>query len=132
MSQWNLQMALYTRLAGASTVTDLLAGGIHDHVAASTVFPYAVIAGMKTIALDTQAHAGMETVVSIHSYSTETGMKQIREVMAAIKSVLHDAEFTIPGHALILCQETSSESTLDTDGETRHGIQHFRIITEAL
>ena len=132
MSQWNLQTALYTRLSGDGPLSEILTGGVHDHVAATTQFPYAVIGRMRTASLDTQAHAGMETIVTIHSYSTETGMKEIRNVMAKIRQSLHDAEFTIPGHALILCQETSSDSYLDADGETRHGVQVLRIITEAI
>lgn len=131
---WNVQAGLYTCLVATHNLTDLLAdgtGGIRDHVPASSSFPYIVIGDMSARPMSTQTYGGQEILATVHSYSRAEGMKELKSVMHAVQEALHDADFSVTGATLVLCQETSSETYLESDGETRHGIQRFRIITES-
>lgn len=133
-NSWNVQAGLYTCLVATHSLTDLLAdgtGGVRDHVPPGTAFPYIVIGDMSTRPMDTQAYEGQEILATIHSYSRAEGMKELKSVMSAVQEALHDADFSVTGATLVFCQETSSETYLEGDGETRHGIQRFRIITES-
>lgn len=130
---WNVQAGIYTCLAATSNLTDLLADGtqsVCDHVPAGAVFPYIVIGDMSSRPLDTQRYQGRETTATIHSYSRAAGMKELKSIMIAVQEALHDVDFSVNDETLVLCQEISSDNFLDSDGETRHGVQRFRIITE--
>jgi hypothetical protein len=132
-SVWDVQSGVYARLTGNSGLTALLAAGadgVLDHVPPGKVFPYAVIGESSARPMDSQRISGCEVTLAIHSYSRSSGMQQLRQIMAAIYDALHDASFTVPSQTLILCQCLGAEAALDGDGLTRHGIQHFKIITE--
>lgn len=132
-SAWDVQTALYSRLAGAAGLTALLAAGaagVCDHVPEGLAFPYVVLSGLRTEASDTQQSHGYDITLTIASYSRAEGMKELRSVMAAIYDALHDASFTVPNQTLILCRQISAETQLESDGITRAGLQRFRIITE--
>ncbi len=132
-SLFKTQAALYSKLTGATAVTELLAGGaesVMDEVPADSSFPYIVIGEISAKTLDTQGHRGRDVTATIHSYSRGRGMKEIKDIMSAIFESLHDGTLAVAGQTIILCQETSADAFIDGDGETRHGIQKFRIITE--
>ena len=132
-SSWDVQTGVYTLLTGTTGVTDLLADGansILDHVPPGTMPPYIVASEIRVRPLDTQGASGNEMVLTLHTYSRNSGMQEVRGIMAAVHDALHNASFSIPGQTLVLCQCIDSEARLEGDGLTRHGIQHFQIITE--
>ena len=131
---WNVQAGLYTCLAATDTLTDLLADGtqsVRDHVPPGAAFPYIVIGDNSARPMDTQRHSGLEIMATIHSYSRNEGMKELKGIMTAVQEALHDASFLVDSQILVLCQEMSSETFVDGGGEIRRGVQRFRIITEA-
>ena len=132
-SAWDVQTAIYARLAGAAALTLQLAAGaagVCDHVPQGMAFPYVVLSGLQAQPGDTQQTHGYDITLSVASFSRGEGMKELRGVMAAIYDALHDANFTVPNQTLILCRQVSSETQLEQDGITRAGLQRFRIITE--
>ena len=132
-SLFKTQAALYVKLTEAAGVTDLLAAGaesVMDEVPADAVFPYIVIGEVSAKTLDTQGHQGRDVTATIHSYSRGRGMKEIKNIMSAIFETLHDGALSVAGQTIVLCQEISADAFIDNDGETRRGIQKFRIITE--
>ena len=132
-SAWAVQAAVYSRLCADTGVTGLLAAGdasIFDHVPEASAFPYIALGDMAAKPFETQVGTGNDIIFDIHCYSTGLGMKQAREIMAAVSSCLHEVAFTVTGHTLVLCRLASQETRLEADGETRHGLQRFRIITE--
>lgn len=132
-SSWDVQAAVYSQLTTASALTAQLANGansILDHVPAGTAFPYVVIGDMATGPMDTQRYGGYDIDLSIHIYSRASGMKEVKSIMAAIFDALHDQTFSVPNQILILCQQTSAQAALESDGITRRGLQNFNIITE--
>lgn len=132
-SAWAVQAAVYSRLCADSGVTGLLAAGsnsVFDHVPQGSAFPYIALGDMGCKPLETQTGAGNDIIFDIHCYSRGLGMKQTREILAAVAACLHEAAFTVTDHMLVLCRLVSQETRLMEDGETRHGLQRFRIITE--
>jgi hypothetical protein len=132
-SLFKTQAAVYARLTAAAGLTAQLAQGadsIMDDVPDNSAFPYIVIGDMTARAMDTQGTTGREVTAAIHSYSRGRGMKDIKSIMSAVFDVLHNGNLSVSGQTIILCQEISAEAYLEGDGETRHGIQRFRIITE--
>lgn len=130
-SLWPVQAAIYGVLAAAPALTALLAEGgssVFDHVPQGSAFPYIVLGESAAQPLETQTGGGYDTTLDIHTYSRALGMKEAKAVMAAISDCLHGQDFAIAGQRLVFCRLTSQ--TLRQEGETRHGVQRFRIITE--
>ena len=134
-SCWAVQAAVYARLSGDSGVTALLgagASGVFDHVPQASVFPYIALGGMEARPEETQDGRGYDITLDIHCYSRSLGMKQSRAIIAAVSAALHEADFAVTGQSLVLCRLERQETRLEQDGETRHGLMRFRIITEPL
>lgn len=131
-SLWDVQGGVYACLSGDTALAALLpaGGGIFDHVPPQTAFPYVVIGDSAARPLDAQGAAGHDISLALHVYSRGAGMKELRQIMAAIYDALHDADFDVPNQTLALCLCQSAETTLEGDGVTRHGILRFQIITE--
>ena len=132
-STWDVQTGVFSCLTGDVPLTALLSSGadsILDHVPAGTSFPYVVIGEARAKPMNTQAVSGNDITLTIHAYSRGSGMQQVRKIMAAIYDALHHASFSVQNQVLVLCQCLESETRLEEDGITRHGIQHFQIITE--
>lgn len=133
-SQLAVQTALVAALQADSSVAGLLAQGaasVLDHVPQSTPYPYLVVGESKATPFDSKTEEGMEQVVTLHSWSTYNGMSEIKSIMAAVVAALDRASLAVSGHALVDISFVSSEAMLDEDGVTRHGIQRFRVLTEA-
>lgn len=132
-SSWDVQTGIFTHLTGNASLTDLLAdgaGSILDHVPPGTAFPYVVLGETQAVPMDTQGSSGNDISVSLHTYSRGGGMQEVKNIMTVIYDALHNAFFDVPNQTLILCQCRMSETKFEDDGQTRHGIQHFHIITE--
>lgn len=132
-SAWAVQAALYTRLCAASAVTALLAAGagsVFDHVPPGSAFPYIALGDMAAQPLETQTGGGHDITLDIHVFSRAPGMKETRAIMAALSALLHEQDFAVTGQNLILCRMAAQDTRLEADGETRHGTQRYRIITE--
>jgi len=132
-SLWPAQVAVHTLLSGYAPLVALLPEGataIYDHVPQGRVFPYIVIGDIAARPFETQTSEGHDITLTLHSYSRYRGMKEAEALMTALHDALHRIDFTIEGQTLIYCAETGAECQLDADGETRHGIQRFRLITE--
>ncbi len=130
-SLWPVQAAIYGVLTGEPAVTAQLpegAEGVFDHVPQGSAFPYIVLGDSGAQPLETQAGGGCDSTIDIHTYSRALGMKEAKAVMAAIAACLHAQDFAVTGQRLVFCRLMSQ--TLRQDGETRHGTQRFRIITE--
>lgn len=132
-SEWDVQAAVYGYLTSHSALTTLLptgANSIFDHVPDRVAFPYIASGDMTARSIATQGSSGRDIMLDIHAYSRAAGYKELKAIMAAIYNRLHQANFTITGHSLIMCEENQSDMTLENDGLTRHGVMRFRIITE--
>jgi len=132
MMNWVLQQAIFNRL-NVTAITNLVAG-IYDHVpqpidsADDTAFPYIVIGAVRVSEDDTDDVLGFDARAEVHVWSRQRGRKQTKEIQDAIYARLHRADLTITGYHSISCDHEFSESVVDADGLTRHGVQQFRIL----
>lgn len=95
-------------------------------------YPFIVVGDDQSVAWDTDTELGADVTATIHTWSRYSGKKEIKELQGLIYSALHRAEakFTITGYTVVLCDWLTSESFLDVDGKTRHGVQTFRLLIE--
>ena len=130
-SQWPLQKAIYTALRADSSLRTLISNPVRvfDHVPQKTAFPYILIGEAATEDWDTVTTDGMDITITIHTWSRYRGMKETKQIMEAILNVLDKSSLTVTGHNLILFLFEFSDTFMDADGFTRHGVQRFRALT---
>lgn len=119
-AELDIQKAVFAKL-GTLTVP------VYDAVPDNAKPPYVVIGDDTLAPFDTDGASGFEATISIHTWSTYRGRKEIKEMQGAIYDLLHRAQLTFSGYTFLGCDSELSESFIDADGVTRHGIQRFRI-----
>jgi hypothetical protein len=141
-----IQRAIYNALRNDASVAGLLAvdpnagsptmPAVFDHVPqsatpeAATSFPYVALGATTEGEFDTDDQVGRETTFTIHTWSRKRGLNELKQVMDAIKSMLHNGTLTVSGETFVFCYQDFAETMLDPDGMTRHGVQRFRIVTQ--
>ena len=124
------QQIVYDELNGA------LSCNVYDDVpflpegASDENFPYVVIGNDTHLPFDNDDHAGTETTLTLHFWSREQGMKEVKALMGEAYTILHRASLTKTGYNVIDCLFEFSESFVDVDGRTRHGVQRYRLTVQ--
>ena len=125
MKQWEIQKAIFSRLSSE------LSYSVFDHVPQDEQdFPYVVIGDDTGLQWDTGDSRGSESTLTIHVWSRQLGRRECKEIMDEIYQALHEYELDIDDMHTVICHWEFSESFLDPDGITRHGVTRFRIIAE--
>lgn len=139
-SSWPLQQSVDTALRADGTLIAFLADGadgIYDGVPQDSVFPYVVIGDTTVRPNDTMTEEGAEATITIHTWDSPDadadaiGYSILKQIMSAIVDALDDAALSVAGHTLVLLRFEFSDTFLDPDGLTRHGVQRFRALTQA-
>ena len=121
-----IQKAVYDILVANSPSYD-----VYDDVPQNADYPYYVIGESTSEEFDTKSFNGFETSVIVHSWSRYNGRKEVKEMMGTAYALLHNQSITVTGYNRVNCLFEFSETFLEDDGETRHGIQRFNLtITE--
>jgi len=131
-SQWPVQQAVYGALIGDAAVQGLLGNParVFDHVPQGSPFPYLVIGAVRATPFDTKTEAGLDQSLTIHTWSRYRGLKETKDVMAAVLTVLDGQSLAVAGHTLVLLRFEFATTVVDDDGLTRHGVQRFRALTQ--
>lgn len=136
-ADWAIQSAIYTRLSGFTALTALLArsgAAIYDYVPqeladTTSEFPYLVIGDIEAGEFDADDRLGHDTTVTIHVFSRYLGKKECADIMAQVYEALHRYALPVTGFSLVDCHwDGLSDIMMDPDGQTRHGVQRFRVI----
>ena len=127
-SSWELQQAVYGALTGDTTLMAMITG-VHDHVPQETAFPYVTIGEASAVDWRTVGHDGMELTLVLHAWSRERGRREVKLILAEVHRILNDAKLTVPGHVLVWLHFGFSQTMLDNDGATTHGIARYNAIT---
>ena len=121
MSAYQLQKAVFSALSTLSVP-------VYDDVPSTASLPYVVI-GDDTMADDnTNDFVGYQATVTIHAWSEYKGRAQVKQIQDEINSLLDRKKLSIVGYNSVTCYQEYSESTLDPDGITRHGVQRYRVV----
>ena len=129
-SSWELQEAIYTALTGDAPLMAMITG-VHDHVPQETAFPYITIGASTAREWGAAGVEGIEATLTIHVWSRTRGHKEAKQITAEIHRIMHDADLSVTGHALINLRFEFGETMLDADGVTYHGITRYRAVTHA-
>lgn len=95
-------------------------------------FPYVTIGEDVFTDISTDAELMSQVSITIHVWSRAAGRKETKEIQSLIYNALNRAEIVESGYHFININETQSESRLDSDGQTRHGIQTYNLLIEEL
>ncbi len=131
-SQWAVQAAVNIALKADSTLQTFIGSParVFDRTPQDSAFPYVVIGEATAAAFDTKTEDGMEQTLTIHSWSRHDGKKEVKQIMGAIVDALDDVALTVTGHDLVYLRFEFSDVSMDPDGQTQHGVQRFRCITQ--
>lgn len=130
-----IQGAIYAKLTGNAPLMALVAA-VYDDVPQPSdsgngaAFPYVTIGEDVAVEWDTDTDTGADVTMTIHSWSIVPGRKQIKQIQGAIYDALHRAVVIVTGYKVVGVDWVSSQSFIDADGVTRHGVQIFRITLE--
>jgi len=127
---WNLQKALYSRLNGGSITdeNDQAITGVFDDVPEGTAYPYVVMGEETATNIGVKDKDMHEYTQTIHVWSQYRGMKDVKEIMEQIYTLLNDYSITVSGASAITLRHEFQTVLLEDDGITRHGIMRFRVV----
>lgn len=132
-SQWEMQQAVYAALRADASLQSLISNPVrvYDSTAPQdSDFPYLVIGLGTGDDFDTKNTDGMDATFEIHTWSQQDGFSETKQIMAAVVDALDNVALSVTGHTLALLRFVGSNTLLDPDAETRHGVQRFRAVTE--
>ena len=125
------QRALYLLLTSDARLMTMVTG-VHDHVDQGRPYPYIVIGEDAAMEFDTDTERGVESLFTIHTWSRERGRLETKEIQEVIYEVLHRQDITIEDAAFWSIFWEMSDSFVEPDGETRHGVMRFRLRYDSL
>ena len=126
----SLHDAIYAALKGDAAVSALVSDIYDDVPQRGAVFPYVTIGEASHNAWDTDSDLGISASISIHAWSRYRGRKEVKSVQGAIYSALNRALFAVLGYNLIVCDFERSDTAVESDRLTRHGVQIFNILLD--
>ncbi len=130
-----IQAAVYGALTGNAALMALVQG-VYDAQprpltgSDALQFPYVTIGEDTLNDWSTDTESGADCTITIHTWSRYEGRAELKSLQAAIYDALHRQALTVSGYALVSADWINSDSMTDADGETRHGVQTFRILLE--
>jgi hypothetical protein len=98
----------------------------------NTDFPYIVIGDDSHASIDTDTENMNMVSITIDTWSRYRGRAEIKKIQGYIYSSLQRANLDNVGFKFVNIMQTASESFLDSDGLTRHGVQTFTLIIEEI
>ena len=103
---------------------------VYDNAPQGATFPYVTIGEANLTDNDTDNTQNVYISYVIHVWSQADGRKEIKTIMGQIYSALHLTKFSESGYSFTENYFLSSDSFVETDGKTRHGVQTFKLTME--
>ena len=120
-----IQEAVYSRLNGDSTLGSLVTG-VFDAVPDDTVLPFAVIGPSTSTDDGSKTLDARDYVFNVDVWSSYRGMKETKNIIKQIYSLLHEYALSVSGASLIDLRCEFTTEVLEDNGVTRHGVMRFR------
>ena len=130
-----VQTVIYQLLSADPALTALVKG-VYDDVPEDPdlpqdqIFPYVTIGESIHNESDTVSVLGDDVSTIVHTWSRYRGRKETKQIQGAIYDALHRANGTYSGYDIISIDWENSQSFIDQDGLTRHGVQSFRVLID--
>lgn len=93
----------------------------------ATSFPYCVIGNDTLAAWDTDDTVGGDVTVTLHFWSRSNGKAEVKALMGEAYALLNRAVLTKAGYNIVDCLWQFSDVMDDPDGQTKHGVQRYRL-----
>lgn len=95
-------------------------------------FPYVTIGEDIFTDMSTDTELIQLCSITIHTWSRYSGRSEIKRIQGYIYDLLNRRRIEHPEYRFININQVTSQSQMESDGETRHGIQTFNLIIEEL
>ena len=116
------QKGIIDNLKASVGLSALVGTRIYDYVPQKPTFPFINIGEDSLTEFDTTTEYGARIAATIHTWSNNRGRKECKDIQAEIRNSLHEATLTFPAFTIDICRWESSQSFIDADGTTRHGV----------
>lgn len=126
-AELEVQRTIYQTLSGDTTLGNDITG-VFDHVPQNQAFAYVVVGDDTAIQWDTDDANGFEMTVTLHTWTRYEGREQCKRIMGRIYELLQAQPLAVSGYTTVYVFFEYSETLLDADGLTRHGVQRFRFV----
>jgi hypothetical protein len=120
------QKKIYEALSG------VISCPVYDNAPQGSAFPYVTIGEANLTDNDTDSTQNVYISYVIHVWSRADGRKEIKTIMGEIYNALHLTKFSESGYSFTENYFLSSDSFVETDGKTRHGVQTFKLTMEII
>lgn len=132
-----VQTAIYNQLTASAPLMAVVKAVYDDVPQAvssgdSSQFPYVSIGEDSHVATDTDLELMDQVSITIHTWSRFSGRSETKQIQGLVNSALDRANLSEAGYKFINISRVSSDSFLDSDGFTRHGVQTFNLLIEEL
>lgn len=127
-----VQDSVYDCLRASAALAAVVGVRVYDSVPQNVTFPYVVIG--EDIHTEWSAHyeVGSSASITVHTWSRHRGQKETKTIQGLIFAALDRITLTAAGYDIISCDSEGSQSFLDVDGLTRHGISTFKVLLEKI
>jgi len=129
---WELQQAVYAALIASAALQSYIGNParVFDDVPPGSDFPYITLGQASVTDWSTSSDTGFEHRLTLHAWSRYDGRREVKEIMAQMHGLLHDAALTLVNHTLVNLRFIFSDVFRDPDGRTYHGVMRYRAVTE--
>jgi hypothetical protein len=103
---------------------------VYDDPPEGAVFPYVTLGRIESRPSDSQDRPAVEHALTLHVWSRYGGRAEALDIIAALRAVLHDAGFDVPGRRLVLIFASFADVFRSGDGVTTHGVLRLKAVTE--
>ncbi|MEL7199967.1 MAG: DUF3168 domain-containing protein [Pseudomonadota bacterium] len=130
LTLWPFQQAIYAYLSEYEGLQMVLGAPVrlYDDPPPDAVFPYAVIGETRS-----SAYAGIEGGIDhdfrLHVFSRHAGRQEVKTILDALYTALHDAPVPLPGQCLLSLRFVFADIFRRTDRNLYQGVARFRGVT---
>lgn len=130
-ASWPLQQAILDRLKSSKAICTHLGmpPAILDQGEAGEGYPFLRLGASRAKAWHSATFDGQEHEIIMHLWNRDGGSNRSKEMAAALVDELHDADFPVPGHALVDLQFDSSETRFSEPEAAYHCQLTFKGLT---
>ena len=97
-----------------------------------TDFPYVTIGEDVHTTIDTDTELMNSVSITVHVWSRYNGRSETKNIQGLIYNALHRANLTYAGYKFVTITQAQSQTMMDADGHTRHGVQTYNLMIEEL